>query len=527
MLPALLLVALGADPAPAWPQANGPFGNFNPRRYKVALVDDLKDARKLWTSETNLLGRAKGSSSGFTSHFADPTTPHGGSSSGLIVADGMVFASSFRPRGDVWPEKDPRLSRDVKKYTGEKLARIKRQTALDADDLTVAIDLKTGKTVWTAIEEDKGLNRAAGKRLQFHGTPVYFAGKVFSLGTTGRVYCYDAKTGKKLWEDADGSLVKPAEALKAKLLKERNGLPGGQGMGASPVVAGGVLVVPEFGNAGQDAGLRGVDVEKGKTLWRVPAATSRFATPGVWTHDGKQYLVVATIKGELRLIEPKVGKVLWTVTGLEPVYYPLSPSEKHVFVNVKSAHANPKKAKSKQSWGRLAAYRLSPTKAELAWAVPDKAPFWFENHMDICAMRRVLARDGRVYYYTQGHTIDPAKSAFFFHILKEDSGEVLYSSKPGEFGHSTLENKDNSIIGQAWLVEDRLLNIPDAAHSDRSTLQWVSVGPKDVKRLGSRWKPPHKNTTAYEVFIELPYVGGLFLMRNWQGQVVCYDLRKK
>ncbi len=38
---------------------------------------------------------------------------------------------------------------------------------------------------------------------------------------------------------------------------------------------------------------------------------------------------------------------------------------------------------------------------------------------------------------------------------------------------------------------------------------------------------PHYNTTAYEVFMELPYVDGLFLMRNWEGQVVCYDLRQK
>lgn len=518
-------VSARAGDDPPWPQANGPFGNFNPRRYDVKLIDDLKDAKPLWASETRLLGRAKGSSSGFVELFADPTT-HAGSSSGLIVADGMVFASSFLPRGEVWPEKDVRLGPAAVKYTGERLAALKRNTAIDADDLTVAIDLRTGKTVWTAIEKGKGINRGSGKRLQFHGTPVYFAGMVFSLGTTGRLYCYDAKTGKKLWEDDKGSLVKPAEALKEKLLRARNAMPGGEGMGASPVVAGGVLIVPEFGNSAQDVSLRGIDVKTGNTLWRTKGAvSSRFATPAVWTHKGKQYVLVATIKGELRLIDPHAGKVLWTVTGLEPVYYPLSPSDKHVLVNVKSATPNPKK--KGQSWGRAAAYKLSLAGAEQAWAVPDKGPFWFENHMDICAMRRVLIRDGRVYYYTQGHTADPKKSSFFFHILDEDSGKVLYSSRDGEFGHATTDNPNNSIIGQAWLVEDRMLNIPDAAHSDRSTMQWITIDPKDVKRSGTRWKPPHSNTTAYEVFIELPYVNGLFLMRSWSGQVVCYDLRKR
>lgn len=520
------VTARAADDAPAWPQANGPFGNFNPRQYHVKLIDDLKDARQVWVSETDVLGFAKGSSSGYVNHLADDTT-HPGSASGLIVADGLVFASSFRPRGDNWPRDMPHFKADKVRALfadPKKAAVIHRNAAVDADDVTVAIDLMTGKTVWLAVEEGKGINRYAGKRLQFHGTPVYFAGKVFSLGTTGLVYCYDAKTGKKLWEDDKGSLVKPAAAKKENLAKARNDMADGEGMGASPIVAGGVLIVPEFGSSSQDVALRGVDVESGKTLWRTKdAVTSRFATPAVWTHQKQQYVLVATIEGGLRLIAPKSGKVLWTVTGLEPVYYPLSPSEKHVAVNVKSATDTAKK--KGQSWGRIAAYKLSPEKAERAWSVPDRPEFWFENHVDVCAMRRVLIRDGKVYYWTQGHTIDPKKSSFFFHILDEAKGSVLYSSKEGEFGHATAEDKGNSIIGQAWLVEDRLLNVPDAAHSDRSTLQWITTDPKAVKRLGARWKPPHQNTTAYEVFIELPYVEGLFLMRTWQGRVVCYDLR--
>jgi hypothetical protein len=100
---------------------------------------------------------------------------------------------------------------------------LKKNATIDADDLTVAHDLKTGKLVWKAVEKANGLNRYSGKRVQFHGTPVYF---------TGRVYCYDAKTGSKLWEEDTGSLVKPALALKEKLLRERNNLPGGEGMGA-------------------------------------------------------------------------------------------------------------------------------------------------------------------------------------------------------------------------------------------------------------------------------------------------------
>ncbi len=522
----LALTAIRADDAPAWPQANGPFGNFNPRQYGVKLVDDLAQAKQVWVSEFRDLGFAKGSSSGYLNHLADADT-HPGTASGLIVAEGKVFASSFRPRGDVWPENMPHFKGDKARALFEdatKSATIRRNAALDADDLTVAIDLQSGRTVWQAIEEGRGINRYSGKRLQFHGTPVYFWGRVFSLGTTGYVYCYDSTTGKKLWEDDTSVLVKNALAEKDKLLKGRHDLPDGGGMGASPIVAGGVLIVPEFDTPHPDISLRGLDVETGKTLWTVRGCNCRFATPAVWTHREKQYVLVATVKGELRLIDPRNGQVLWTESGLQPVYYSLSPSANHVCVNVKSATDSAKK--SGQSWGRIAAFKLSPEKAEQAWAAPDEPRYWFENHMDICAMRRVLIRDGRVYYFTQGHTLDPAKSANFFSIFREETGEVLYTSQPGDFGHASVENPGNSILGQFWLVEDRILNIADAAHSDRSTLQWLTIEPPNVRRLGTRWKPPHSNTTAYEVFIELPYVDGRFLMRSRQGQVVCYDLRK-
>jgi outer membrane protein assembly factor BamB len=504
--------AWAAEPAmePDWPQANGPFGNFTPRQYGVKLVDDLGQAKQLWVSETKALGRAKGSASGYVSMLADPTT-HAGSSSGLIVAEGKLFASSFRPHGDVWTEKQVRIAMDLKKFTGEKLEALKRNTAVDADDLTVAIDLKTGKTAWEAIEQSKGLNRAAGKRLQFHGTPAYFGGRVFSLGTMGRVYCYNAADGKKLWEDETGALVKPAAELKEKMRKDRDTLPGGEGMGMSLVVADGVLIVPQY-PGGQDVALRGMDARTGKTLWEVPAATSRFATPAVWTHQGKPHLLVATIKGDLRLIDPKIGKVLWMVGGLEPIYYPLTASATHVFVNVKSASTNPKK--DGQSWGRIGAYRISPEKAERAWEAPDKPAFWFENHMDVCAMRRVAVRDGRVYYFVQGHSENPGSCSRFFSILDEKTGEVLLST-------TALSGSP-----QFFLVEDRLLVLPDAAHSDRTTLELYTLDPKDFRRVGQPWKPPHHNSTAYEVFIELPYVDGCFFMRTWQGEVVCYDLRK-
>lgn len=524
MKPANLLLALllSAGPARAdWPQANGPTGNFNPKRYGHQLVSDLKDARKLWVSQTADLGFAKGSSSGYVRHLTEADT-HPGAASGLIVAEGKVFASTFRPSGEVWAENLPhRKHASHRRYFGNSAveAVLRRNAAILADDVTLAIDLKTGRTLWKAVEEGEGINRYSGKRNHFGVTPAYDEGKVFSMGTMGAVRCYDAVNGRKLWENASGPLVTASRETKAKLLATKDGFAGGGGMSASLVVAAGVLIVPQF-TGRTDIPLRGLDIRTGRKLWEAPAATCRYATPAVWTHGGRQYVLCATVgqhgkydTGKLRLIEPRSGKVLWTATSLAPTWYALSPSAKHVMVNVPSAHINPKKRKDNQPWGLMAAYRITPGEVQRAWTMPDEPQFWFENHMDICAMRRVLIRDGRVYFFSQGHTVDPAHCSRFFSILNESTGKVLHTSE-------ALSGSP-----QFWLVEDRLLVIPDAAHSNRSTLELFTIDPKDFHRIGEPWKPPHENTTAYEAYMELPYVDGLFLMRNRQGQVVCYDLR--
>lgn len=522
----LILAAAGILTATSaladWPQANGPNGNFNPAKAGAALVDDLKEVRRIWVNSEADLGFAKGSSSGFVRHLTEADT-HPGAASGMIVAEGRLFASSFRPAGEKWVENLPHLQHEknsVYLADPEKAAALRRNGAIVADDFTVAIDGETGRTLWRAVEKGRGLNRYSGKRNHFGVTPAYHDGRVFSFGTMGVLYCYEAKSGRKLWENTSGSLVAVAKAEREQLLEERSKFAGGDGMSVSLVVADGVLVAPQFTGA-TEIGLRGVDVNSGETRWEVSAATNKYATPAVWSHGDRQYLLCATLGGHgkfdagvLRLIDPKSGKVMWAVDGLAPTWYPLAPSKDHVLVNVPSDHINPKKRKDGQPWGLMAAYRITPEKTERAWTMPDKPQFWFENHFDICAKRRALIRDGRVYFFGQGYTMDPQRSSRFFSILDEQSGRVLYTTE--------------ALTGspQFWLVENRLLVMPDASHSNRSTLELYDPDPASFRQLGESWKPPHENTTAYETYMELPIVDGRIFMRDRKGQVICYDLGK-
>jgi outer membrane protein assembly factor BamB len=501
------LRASASDPQPAWPQANGPFGNFTPRQYNVRLLDDASQARQVWLSDDDDLGYAKGSASGYVQNLAR-WPGHPGSSSGPIVAEGKLFVTTFRPAGDAWAENLPQfknLDQQQKPFTAEETARLRQNLRILADDLTVAIDLQTGKTAWKAVEAGKGLNRYMGKRQGFCVSPAYHQGTVFSMGTTGLLYAYEAISGRKLWETDIGPARKQAIEHKAKVLEQRT-LAGGMGWDVSLVVAGGVLIVPMFD--GVDVGLRGVDVSSGATLWEVPRACSRHATPAVWTHNGREYVLTATVSGRLMLVDPARGSVLWTVEGLGENHFSLTPTATRVLVN--GGSNTPRNEGSSQKYGLLAAYELSPQKPTLAWKHPDQPELYFPTWMDSCARRFLAVRDGRIYY--RAHGLD--KSTKRLLMLDESTGLVL----------AGFELESPAL--QFYPAEDRLLCVRDASHSE-TELSFISADPRNFRLLAPFWHPPHLQTTAYEVYLEHPLVDGRLYLRTKDGRIACYDLRQR
>jgi outer membrane protein assembly factor BamB len=170
-----------------WPAMQGPFGNFLAPRIGVELVDDLASARLLWESEEKNFGRAKHTTGSFkrkgnVAALLGPgavATPGGWA--GPIVAEGKLFATTFRPAGKIY---------DIKT-----LFKTVEKGHLEAEDLLIALDAKTGKTVWKAVEPG-GFVWGVGKRGGFQVAPVYHEGTIYSMGTTGRI---TPKGAKRVW----------------------------------------------------------------------------------------------------------------------------------------------------------------------------------------------------------------------------------------------------------------------------------------------------------------------------------------
>jgi len=493
-----------------WPMLTGPCGNFLPLRTGIKIVDDLTKANILWKTDKKYFGTAKTgsgsfkSASDFTARLGPNAKDIPGNWANVIIGDSKIFYSTFWPVGPFYR---------VKVEDGEAEIR------LDADDVLIALDAKTGKELWIA-REPGGLVLMGGKRGGFQVAPVYYKGKVFSMGSTGRVFAYDASTGKKLWETNIGKAyeecVKEREEV-LKALKEGKLISTeGRGWHTSLVVAEDILIVPTFIGSHPDTGLMGIDIETGKKKWEIQNAISKYATPNVWQYKDREYILCATVSGILHLIDPKDGKELWRIEGLGPNYFTLSPSSKHVLVNIKS------ESKEKRVAGLLGAFRITPEKAEFVWKMPEEETSRISTWFDNCAHNRYLIRDGMVYVTPVGGE----KSCFY--LLDENTGNILakYENKGGIDG----------IGGLTYLIEDRLFCRWDPVHGNwrggrHPFIQWF-ISPEKIYRIGdengkaSMLDLVFGFETGYEVFMEVPIIAG-YMFERAGGYLVCYDLREK
>jgi outer membrane protein assembly factor BamB len=505
-----------------WPALAGPTGNWLPLRTGARLVDDLLQARLVWQSEERDFGSAKTGSQTFRAaadilaRLGPDARVHPGNWAGPIVAEGKVFGASFRPTGKFCEGQSP---------AGKNGPSEPVRFRLDAEDLLIALDARTGKLLWKAVEPG-GLVLSGGKRGGFQVAPVYHRGTVYWMGSTGRLFAHEAAQGRKLWQADIGPAHQQTAKRRAEILaaaeRGRWTDPDGPGWHTSLVVAEGVLVAPTFTaprGGGRDTNLRGIDILTGEKLWEVEAAVSRWATPSVWRNGDRQFVLCATLDGKLRLIDPRDGRVLWTVAGLGANYFTLAPSATHVLVNV----AGPPDPNEKRAPGYYGAYRIRPSGTELAWKMPaetrNQIPTWFDS----CARQRYTIRDGLVYLATDGAKETPGR----FLVLKEATGQVVAE-------HVNEGDQTDQIGGLFYLVEDRVLCRFDSAHGAthggrHPFAQW-SVEKGRLVRLGDNRGRSGLDlvdfTTAYEVYMETPIVAGRMFERTVDGGVACYDLRR-
>ena len=181
--------------------------------------------------------------------------------------------------------------------------KIYLHSRLDDKETATCFRLDTGDVVWReSYPAPYTMNRAASR----HGkgpksTPVLHAGKLYTLGITGILSCFDAETGTRKWQkDFSGqfSLTTPEF-----------------GTAMSPIVADGLLIV-HIGGLDKGA-LIAFDAATGEEKWQWAEDGPGYASPVVAMLGGVKQLVTQS-ENHCIGIALDSGKLLWQMPFTTP-----------------------------------------------------------------------------------------------------------------------------------------------------------------------------------------------------------------
>ena len=176
--------------------------------------------------------------------------------------------------------------------------------------MLMAIDRKTGKTIWERVAREQEPHEGShfDNGTWASGSPVTDGQHVFAYFESFGLYAYDLD-GKLMWEKDLGDK------------RMRNQF----GEGSTPALHGNTLVVV-WDQIGGESFILALDTRDGKELWRMPRKEiDTWATPLVLDVNGRAQVIVPAMQ-RVRSYDLETGQVVWESDGLtmnaipSPVY---------------------------------------------------------------------------------------------------------------------------------------------------------------------------------------------------------------
>ena len=171
--------------------------------------------------------------------------------------------------------------------------RIYQFSRIGDNETMTALDAVSGKILWQAGYPATFTMNPATKQ---HGpgpksTPVFFNGRLYSIGMTGTVTAWDAASGKQLWQKAGTG---------PEMLYTTHAF--------SPLVDGGNVI---FHVGGNDKGaLTAFDLNTGAVRWSWTGDGPGYASPVVATIDGVRQIITPT-QVKIVGVDASTGTLLW------------------------------------------------------------------------------------------------------------------------------------------------------------------------------------------------------------------------
>ncbi len=165
-----------------------------------------------------------------------------------------------------------------------------------AQERVLCFDESTGALLWSyaydvsfpdwAFSHGTGIGPCA--------TPVVEDGQIYATGSSGEVHCLDAKSGALLWQRDLG------KEYSIRVLECR----------ASPLIDGGLLIVPAYGKPG--AALVALDKASGKDVWKALDEGVASSSPVIIQAGGARQLILWT-GASVTALNPATGATYWRV----------------------------------------------------------------------------------------------------------------------------------------------------------------------------------------------------------------------
>ena len=176
--------------------------------------------------------------------------------------------------------------------------RVYQHARQGENEIVLAIDLETGKQLW---QDSYPVAYTMVPAATSHGkgpksTPVFANGKLYTLGITGVLSCYDVATGKLKWRKDGFTMFKASAPI--------------FGTAASPIVDRGLVIASLGGN--DQGGMVAFDAETGAEKWKWTGDGPGYATPIVVELAGKRQVVTQSQKHIIGIWADN-GGLLWQI----------------------------------------------------------------------------------------------------------------------------------------------------------------------------------------------------------------------
>ena len=176
--------------------------------------------------------------------------------------------------------------------------RGRSQGPWDAEETVVALDAKTGKTIWE--------HKYASRREDFsfgagpHSTPLIVGDRLFTIGTNQQLFAFEKRTGKILWSHDFIKEFNSPELLIRPVVKT--------GYACSPIAYRDTIICSVGGPGQSVMAFRQSD---GAVVWKSGHFLTSGAAPILIEFEGMPQ-VVFLAGGTVTALNPENGEILWS-----------------------------------------------------------------------------------------------------------------------------------------------------------------------------------------------------------------------